>query len=49
MFRFNVYLLINKFDLIIFIAFKMFFNYLKHNDNRYIHFHNNYDIKFNNY
>ena len=47
--RFNVYLLIDKFDLIIFIAFKMFFNDAKYDNNRYIRFRNDYDIKFGNY
>ena len=48
-FRFDIYLLFDKFDLIVFIAFKMFFNDLKHNDNKYIHFRINCDIKFDNY
>ena len=47
--RFNVYLLFNKFDLIIFIAFKMFFNNSKHNNNKYIRFRIDCDIKFDNY
>ena len=47
--RFNVYLLFNKFDLAIFIAFKIFFNDLKYNNNKYIRFRINCDIKFNNY
>ena len=47
--RFDVYLLFNKFDLIILIAFKMFFNDSKYNDNRYIRFRIDYNIKYNNY
>ena len=48
-FRFDIYLLFNKFDLIIFIAFKMFFNDLKYDDNKCIRFRINCDIKFDNY
>ena len=47
--RFDVYLLFNKFDLIILTAFKMFFNDSKYNDNRYIRFRIDYNIKYNNY
>ena len=47
--RFDVYLLFNKFDLIIFIAFKMFFNDSKYDNNKYIRFRINCDIKFDNY
>ena len=48
-FRFDVYLLFNKFNSIIFIAFKMFLNDLKYNDNKYIRFRIDCDIKFDNY
>ena len=48
-FRFNVYLLFNKFNLTIFIAFKMFFNDLKYDNNKYIRFRIDCDIKFDNY
>ena len=48
-FRFNVYLLFNKFNLTIFIAFKMFFNDSKYNNNKYTRFRINYNIKFDNY
>ena len=48
-FRFNVYLLFNKFNLTIFIAFKMFFNYSKYDNNKCIRFRIDYDIKFDNY
>ena len=48
-FRFNVYLLSNKFDLIILIAFKMFFNDLKHDNNKCTRFRIDYDIEFDNY
>ena len=48
-FRFDIYLLLDKFDLTIFIAFKMFFNDLKYNDNKYIRFRIDCDIKFDNY
>ena len=47
--RFNVYLLFDKFNLTILIAFKMFFNNSKHNNNKYTRFHIDYNIKFDNY
>ena len=48
-FRFNVYLLFNKSDLTIFIAFKMFFNDSKYNNNKYIRFRIDCGIEFDNY
>ena len=47
--RFNVCLLFNKFNSIILIAFKMFFNNLKYNNNKYIRFRIDCDIEFDNY
>ena len=47
--RFNVYLLINKFNKIVFIAFKSFFNNVKYDDYKYIHLRNDYDKKYDNY
>ena len=47
--RFNIYLLINIFNKIILIAFKIFFNNIKYNDYRYIRFRINYKSKFDIY
>ena len=47
--RFDVYLLLNKFNSTIFIAFKMFFNDSKHDNNKYIRFRIDCDIEFDNY
>ena len=47
--RFNVYLLFDKFASIILIAFKMFFNNSKYDNNKCIRFRINCDIKFDNY
>ena len=48
-FRFNIYLLFDKFDLIILIAFKMFFNDSRYDNDKYTHFRIDCDIKFDNY
>ena len=48
-FRFNVYLLFNKFNLIILIAFKIFLNNSKYDDNKCIRFRINCGIEFDNY
>ena len=47
--RFDIYLLMNKFNKIVFVAFKIFLNNVKYSDCRYIRFRINYGLKFDNY
>ena len=46
---FNIYLLINKFNKIIFITSKIFLNNIKYNNYRYTRFRINCESKFDNY